>query len=224
MDQYQDPEQLCPLNGHAVCPLLEEYRRMKAEIGRLRELSQTDSLTGLFNLRYLLNALEGEMERTRRTGLPTSLIMIDLDRFKYINDTYGHEFGNEALRSASRNWRESMRRIDIPCRYGGDEFAIILPGTHLQQALYTARRLKNSLEDLILKHEKERVNMTASLGVEAYTESDRACTVEDFIKKADLYLLEAKAKGGNCVCHDKDKTAKTSDGITLKKRQALFRK
>ncbi len=222
MDELRKQGFFCPLNDQSVCPLLEENRRLKKEIARLRKLSQTDPLTGLFNLRYLFRALEGEMERTRRVGLPTSLIMIDLDHFKDINDTYGHEFGNDALRQTSKIWKENIRRIDIPCRYGGEEFAIILPSTGLQQALSTANRLRNSLEKSVFYCDTERVRLTASLGVEVYNKNEGEIPVKDFIKKADSFLLKAKAMGRNLVCHDKNRMVKKEEGITEEERQALF--
>ena len=222
MDELRKQGIFCPLNDQVVCPLLEENRRLKKEIGRLRELSQTDPLTGLFNLRYLFRALEGEMERTRRVGLPTGLIMIDLDHFKDINDTYGHEFGNEALRRTSKVWKENIRRIDIPCRYGGEEFAIILPTTGLQQALSTANRLRNSLEKSAFYCDTERVRLTASMGVEVYDKNEGDIPVKDFIKKADSFLLEAKAMGRNLVFYDKNRMDRKEDGITEEERQALF--
>lgn len=97
MDQVLELDKRCPLNSQR-CPLFDEFQRLKKENKKLRELSITDPLTGFYNFRYMLTALEGEMERTRRTGLPTGLIMTDLDNFKQINDTYDHESGNKALR------------------------------------------------------------------------------------------------------------------------------
>src|SRR4030042_740293 len=103
---------LCPF-GAEDCPLWAETQRLQDECDRLQELSNTDPLTGLFNRRYMKIALDQEMERTRRSGLPTSLMMIDLDHFKRVNDTFGHQAGDEAPKFASWVWRTNLGAIDI---------------------------------------------------------------------------------------------------------------
>ena len=106
--------------------------------------------------------------------------MIDLDHFKRINDTYGHEYGNQALRFFAILLREGVRRIDIPCRYGGEEFALILPGTRLPQAARTAERMRQTLEDSSIDLAGHRITMTASFGVSAY-KGGKKLSVEDFV-------------------------------------------
>ena len=220
LDQLLELQEPCPLKNQG-CPVVDELRRLKQEVKGLQELSNTDTLTGLFNFRYLLTALEGEMERTRRTGLSTGLIMIDLDNFKQINDTYGHESGNKALQWCSRIWRENIRRIDIPCRYGGEEFAIILPGARLPQAVRTAERLRALLVNSPVNLDSELARLTASFGVDAYTVRE-SLSVEAFVKRTDHFLLEAKAKGRNCVCYKEIKRTVAPTEITDKEREALF--
>jgi two-component system cell cycle response regulator len=211
---------LCPF-GAEDCPVWAEAQRLEKECDRLRELAQTDPLTGLFNRRRLMFALDQEMERTRRTGLPTSLMMIDLDHFKRVNDTYGHQAGDEALKFASGVWRQNLRRIDIFCRYGGEEFAIILPGTRLYTAVQVAKRLQATLASTPAVFQGRKVRLTASFGVDAYT-PQQELTVRAFIKRADRYLLEAKFKGRNQVCAQKPERAERTPEVTMDEKSALF--
>jgi len=219
LDQLLELQESCPLKKQG-CPVVDGLRRLKKEVKRLQELSQTDTLTGFFNFRYLLTALEGEMERTRRTGLSTGFIMIDLDNFKHVNDTFGHESGNKALQWSSRIWRENIRRIDIPCRYGGEEFAIILPGTRLPQAVRTAERLRILLVDSPVNLNGEPARLTASFGVDTYKGRENL-SVEAFINRTDHFLLEAKAKGRNCICHEEIKSIAAPTEITHEEKEAL---
>lgn len=219
LDQLLDLQEPCPLKNQG-CPVVDELLRLKEEVKRLQELSRTDPLTGFFNFRYFLTALEAEMERTRRTGLSTALIMIDLDHFKWINDTYGHESGNKALQWASRIWRKNIRRIDIPCRYGGEEFTIILPGTRLPQAARAAERLRVLLMNSPIKLNSKLVTLTASSGVDVYKGRENF-SIEAFIKRTDHFLLEAKQKGRNCVYYEERRTVALTQ-VTDKEREALF--
>jgi len=211
---------VCPL-GAEECPLCAEVQRLRSECAHLRELSHTDALTGVFNRRYLMTALDQERERTRRTGLPTSLIMIDFDHFKRINDTYGHQAGDEALKWASQVWLNSLRRIDILCRYGGEEFAVILPGTRLNAAVRAAKRLRAALEKTPVTLLGRSVPITASFGVDAYRHTEEL-TVRAFIKRTDHYLLEAKIKGRNQVCCRKAEKGKQTMEVTVDERAALY--
>ncbi len=220
MDQLLDLQGKCPSNNQE-CPVFDEVRRLREECKRLQELTQVDTLTGLFNFRYLMMALEGEMERTRRTGLSTGLIMSDLDHFKRINDTHGHECGNEALQWIGKIWHEKLRRIDMACRYGGEEFVVILPGTRLPQAIRAAERLRFALESSPVKLNGKLVRLTASFGVDAYR-GRKKLTVETFIKQTDHFLLEAKARGRNRVCYDENKISVAMEGLTPDEREALF--
>jgi diguanylate cyclase (GGDEF)-like protein len=208
--------------GHAPCPLVEEIDHLKEECKRLYELSHTDPLTGFFNLRQLFDLLEKEMERTRRTGLPTGLVMADLDHFKRINDTFGHEAGNKALRWCSEVLRKSIRRIDLPFRYGGEEFAIVLPGTRLSQAVLMTERLRSALEGAKLNLEGSLVQLTASFGVDACGDAE-AISAEDFIKRTDGYLLKAKTGGRNRVCHPDIRAQVKVTEVTEEEKEALFR-
>jgi diguanylate cyclase (GGDEF)-like protein len=204
------------------CPLVEELLRLREECKRLKDLSHTDTLTDLFNFRYFETALETEMERTRRTGLPTSLIMIDLDHFKRVNDTYGHESGNRALQWATKVFQKATRKIDILCRYGGEEFAIILPGTRLPHGIRMAERLRLAMEQAELKLEGDRIALTASFGVYTYRGREDL-SAEEFIKRADSFLLEAKARGRNRVCCEETRLEVGVTEITVQEREALLK-
>ncbi len=222
MDQIVELQDSCPQKDQA-CPVIDELRRLKEECKRLQELSQIDTLTGFFNFRFLLNALEREMERTRRTGLPTGLVMLDLDHFKRINDDYGHQSGNRALQWCCKIWRENLRRIDLPCRFGGEEFAVILPGNRLPQVVRAAERLRVVLTDSPVKLDGNLISLTASFGADAFGGREKL-SAEAFIKRTDQFLLEAKAQGRDRVCYDETKVAVAPTEVTGEEREALFTK
>lgn len=213
-------ESSCPLEFNE-CPILQEVLALRDECSRLTELSITDPLTGYFNYRYMIQSLDQEMERSRRTELPTGLIMVDLDHFKDVNDSYGHIIGDKALQWACRIWRENIRRIDIPCRYGGEEFAIILPGTDLPQATLLAERLRNVLADSPLPVDGFGLVLTASFGVSAFRGQNGA-TPQRVLDCADHMLIRAKAQGRNRVCSDLQPKRKSPTELTSDERAALF--
>ncbi len=192
-------EKQCP-SKTVDCSLLEELEALRRENAELKEALRTDMLTGLFNYRHLLEALDWEMERTRRNRQPTSLIMLDLDHFKQVNDTWGHEVGNQALIQVSNVIRENLRKMDIPCRFGGEEFTIILPGTALPQAIHVAERLRSSIEAQPLEIDGKTIPLSASFGVEHYR-SGIDLTVDEFIHLTDGYLYQAKQNGRNQIAH-----------------------
>lgn len=221
LDRKEPFEAGCPVPDHP-CPLREELESLREAVSRLRELSRKDPLTGLYNFRHLTETLESEMERTRRTGLPVSLVMADLDRFKRINDTYGHEAGNRALVHTTVLWKRFLRRIDILCRYGGEEFVAILPGTRLGQAAVAAERLRAGLEDHPVSLDGDRIVLTASFGVDCYLGAENL-TVREFLVRADQGLLKAKEGGRNRVCLDESKLAAApTTEVSPEERDALI--
>jgi diguanylate cyclase (GGDEF)-like protein len=157
----------------------------------------TDELTGLFNHRRFVETLESEAERARRFNQPVGLVMVDLDDFKAINDTYGHQQGDEVLRRVAGLMRTYSREIDAPARYGGEELAIVLPQTDLSGATRLAERLRAGIEALEIPRLSGSGSMrvTASVGVAALPES--AEDVERLIAAADAALYEAKRGGKN---------------------------
>ena len=209
----------CP--GEAECSLVKEITLLRERCLELEELCFIDALTGLYNFKYMKKALEMEMERTRRTRLPTGLIMADLDHFKTINDTYGHEFGNVALSLVGRVLKESIRVIDVACRYGGEEFTIILPGASLRESIRVAGRMSENIRYSPVVFDKESVTLTASFGVTVFQFSDEY-TPEDFLKKADNLLYEAKNLGRNAICSDTIGPAYQPDEVTVDEKALLF--
>ncbi len=189
----------CPA-GDDRCPHLADAQRLREEIKHLAAMVRTDELTGLFNFRYFNQALSLEMERTRRSGQPTCLIMPDLDHFKDINDLHGHEAGNIVLGHVSQIIQKTIRRLDIPCRYGGEEFTIILPDTTLKQGARFANRLRLIIENSPIDAGDSRLGVEASFGVDVYKRGDQSGEKE-FVEKVDGFLYLAKQEGRNRVCH-----------------------
>jgi two-component system cell cycle response regulator len=189
----------CPA-GDDKCTNLPEVQRLQDEIKRLAALVRTDALTGLYSFRYFYQALSLEMERTRRSGQPTCLIMLDLDHFKAVNDAYGHEVGNIVLSHISNLISQSVRRLDIPCRYGGEEFTIILPDTTLEQGIRFANRLRLIIEKSPVKTSDVLLGIEASFGVDVFIKGEELLEKE-FLEKVDSFLYLAKQEGRNKVCH-----------------------
>ena len=189
----------CPV-GNDRCPHVPTVAELQQEIKQLKDLVRTDELTGLYNFRYFTHALELEMERTRRSGQPTCLIMLDLDNFKKINDIYGHEIGNKVLSHTASLVRKTIRRLDIPCRYGGEEFMLILPDTSLADGVRFANRLRTLISNSYVDIGEKPLQVTASFGVDVYESGDKRGDTE-YIKNVDKFLYQAKAEGRNRVCH-----------------------
>lgn len=211
------PQTHCPV-GENDCPLVGEAAALRLENGALRATLRTDMLTGLFNYRHLHESLEIELERTRRTHHPTALIMLDLDHFKRVNDDWGHEVGNMALKSTAAILKASVRKLDIPCRYGGEEFAVVLPGTPLRPATEVAERIRRAIAATPLEIDDGELMLTASLGVEIFRE-DMRLSADEFVHLADGYLYQAKQEGRNRIAHP---TLPEATAVTADERAALF--
>ena len=156
----------------------------------------TDELTGLANRRSFQETLGREIERARRFDEPIGLVMIDIDDFKSVNDTYGHQTGDVVLREVGRVLRESLREIDTPARYGGEELAMILPETGLEGAFRLAERVRRRIEQLVVwAPDGEELRVTASFGAAA--QPGPGADVRGLVEAADTALYEAKATGKN---------------------------
>lgn len=162
----------------------------------LELLSRVDRLTGINNRGYWEENLEQEFQRCKRSSTPSSLLMMDIDHFKHFNDRYGHVAGDEVLRAVARQIRKSQRTTDIAGRYGGEEFAIILPDTDLKKALFVAERLRKQISDLPIEWQEQLLNVTVSMGVSEF--SNDMPTHKSWIDHSDAALYEAKNKGRNC--------------------------
>lgn len=191
----------CPA-GDDKCTNLSEVMRLREEVRQLLDMVRTDELTGLYNFRYFSQALSLEMERTRRSGQPTCLIMFDLDHFKDVNDIHGHEVGNLVLKHVAALVKKTVRRLDIPCRYGGEEFTIVLPDTTLRQGVRFANRLRLIIENSPVNTGSAVLGIEASFGVDVYSRGN-TLTENEFVEKVDGFLYLAKQQGRNQVCHQK---------------------
>ncbi|MCC6545267.1 MAG: diguanylate cyclase [Nitrospirae bacterium] len=165
----------------------------------LRKISITDSLTGLLNRRYFEERLSEEFERSRRHKQPFSLIILDIDNFKSLNDSYGHLFGDEILKTTTSVIRRCVRIIDIAARYGGEEFAIILPTTDKSGTSIIAERIRAEVESTIthVRDTGATINITVSLGIASFPED--ASVAEELVNNADRALYRAKSQGKNKV-------------------------
>ncbi|SMF29264.1 diguanylate cyclase (GGDEF) domain-containing protein [Alteromonadaceae bacterium Bs31] len=189
----------CP-NGEQACPIYDELNSLKQQVDQLTQQAHTDSLTGLFNKRHFEQALLQEIDRTQRTGQPTTLVLLDVDHFKSINDEHGHVCGDYVLKSLADIVLLSLRKLDIPCRYGGEEFAILLPSTPLLVALHVAERLRLIINERAFEWEGKKLEISASFGVETLLQGSKELPKE-FVARVDQQLYRAKKEGRNCVRH-----------------------
>ncbi|MCB9542479.1 MAG: GGDEF domain-containing protein [Myxococcales bacterium] len=165
---------------------------------QIRELATTDGLTGLNNHRTFQQAFDTMLSRADRRGDPMCVILTDIDKFKPLNDNYGHPFGDEVLRGVAAVLRNAVRKVDLAARYGGEEFAIILEGSDREGGRALAERIRAEVETLLFHHEvKGEVRTSLSLGVAAFPDDGRE--KETLIAHADLALYYAKAEGRNQV-------------------------
>lgn len=179
----------------------EDLTNAHNEMRRLEDIAATDMKTGAASYRFFVDRLDEELARARRYGRPLALLLTDLDGFKAINDTHGHLAGDSVLRQVAKMLRSSVRIMDVLARYGGDEFALILPDTDLPGAATLAERLRIRLADTAVSPANEG-ELTLSVGVVALPHHDAESSTE-MIDLADRALYRAKAAGRNCcVIHE----------------------
>jgi diguanylate cyclase (GGDEF)-like protein len=163
---------------------------------KIQRQATTDGLTGLVNHKTFYEILEKELWRSRRYGGRISLIMVDIDNLKSINDAYGHRAGDKAIRKVSKRIKECIRQIDTAARYGGDEFAVILLNTSLDDAIIVAQRMVDAVASSQATWQKEQIPLSISVGLGQY---DPDTTPEDITSRSDQALYTAKQAGKNTV-------------------------
>lgn len=196
----------------AECPFSLEQQQLVARIAEyialalanlnlrdtLRSQAIRDPLTGLFNRRYMEETLDRELRRANRQGVPVGVIMFDIDRLKPINDTYGHDAGDLLLRSLGELLQRSFRGEDVACRYGGDEFTVVLPEATLADAWRRADQLREAVKKLDLRYDGRPIGpVTLSIGVAAYPDHGR--TAENLLLAADTAAYDSKSEGGDRI-------------------------
>jgi two-component system cell cycle response regulator len=172
---------------------------LRASVKQTIELAVTDPLTGLHNRRYLDSHLTVMFNRSMARGRPLSVLITDIDRFKHVNDTYGHDAGDEVLKEFASRVRSTVRGADLACRYGGEEFVVVMPDTSPEIAAGVAERLRAAVENtpFTLRSTGQELSVTASFGISSRISS--VVTPGQLMKQADLALYEAKNTGRNRV-------------------------
>ena len=163
---------------------------------KIQKQAVTDGLTGLANHRAFYETLERELWRSRRYGGKISMIMVDVDNLKKVNDTYGHRVGDSIIRGVSVAIKESIRQIDTAARYGGDEFGVILPNTLLEDAVAVAQRILDTVSRASIVYNGQMIPVSVSVGLGQY---DSASTPEDITSRSDEALYSAKQSGKNNI-------------------------
>ena len=193
---FSTEELLARVKVHLKIKALQDDLRANNQL--LQKLAQTDPLTELHNRRHMMETLEAEFDRSSRIGSPFALLMVDLDHFKQVNDSYGHQLGDKVLQSIAWEIKDSLRQYDSAARFGGEEFALLLPETALKGANLVAERLRQSINDIEFAGPLSGLKMTVSIGI-ATIPSDNVRSVSDLIRLADDALYAAKHNGRNRV-------------------------
>jgi len=184
--------------------LEDQVRKISALEAELRHQAIRDPLTGLYNRRYLVENLEREFQRAMRKSQPLSIVLMDIDHFKALNDTYGHLAGDACLRTLADLLHHHIRKSDMASRYGGEEFLVALPETNLDTAVQRAEQFRLLLAKTPVRHKRRKINLSASFGISSYPLHPCA-SIDEIVNKADLALYESKRLGRNRVTVWNDK-------------------
>ena len=176
--------------------LIIKIIRYESYVDLIIKENTIDPLTRVYNRRYLFNSINKEIQRKRRYKDIFSIIVLDIDNFKSLNDAYGHLVGDKVLRTLGNLLKKHTRNLDIPCRYGGEEFVVILPGTNLAGAEIVANKIRCEFLKYTFRLGNKRFSRTLSGGIAEY----KSGNAEDLIKKADKALYKAKKSGKNLIC------------------------
>jgi diguanylate cyclase (GGDEF)-like protein len=207
------------MRAKSLVRLKNTYEELHQRIQDLEKSSNVDPLTGIFNRKYLADALKIEVRRSRRHRFTLACMMIDIDNFKSVNDTFGHTVGDHALQELAYRLSQQLRGYDFAARYGGDEFTVLLPQSSKGGALALAERLRNIIEsEPFLKREGRNIHMTISIGIAAFSGSEFS-DEEQLIVTADRALYEAKQKGRNCIA-----VAEALDRFRVEPPKGLYRR
>jgi len=171
----------------------------KNEIKMLKQQVVRDGMTHLINHQHFLELLSQEISRAERYKHPLSLLMADIDLFKAINDDFGHPAGDRVIKAVAGSLQQEMRESDHVARYGGEEYAIILPDTQIQDAYIVAERIRKTIDSLRIKYEDKLIHFTMSLGIACFQPEEKIAS-DKLIKRADSALYHAKKQGRNQCC------------------------
>ena len=170
---------------------------LSARSQTLEHAALTDALTGMQNRRYFDDALKEYLDEFRRIEKPVGLMILDLDHFKQVNDTHGHDIGDDVLRAVADCLKDMTRYHDVVARLGGEEFAVVAPNMDVEMMVRLAERIRKAIAGLAVRSGNVRLKVTTSIGLAVW---DRRETAEDFFRRADQQLYQAKKNGRNRVC------------------------
>jgi diguanylate cyclase (GGDEF)-like protein len=184
--------------------LVKQSRELQVVNEKFKMLSITDELTGMYNRRHFQELIESDVEVSRRYGNNNSLLLIDIDKFKNINDNYGHPCGDDVLIMVSKTMKDNLRKTDILCRIGGEEFAVLCRQADRDDAIDIAEKLRATVESTVVKCDDNRIKCTISLGVCSFDGEREFFNMETIYREADLAVYHAKKSGRNMVVHYED--------------------